>query len=267
MSPELSCFEPIAPTRPIAPYVGGKRILAKRLISMIDATEHHTYAEPFVGMGGVFLRRHQRPRAEAINDLSGDVSTFFRILQRHYVAFLDMLRFQITSRAEFDRLKRVDPETLTDLERAARFLYLQSCTYGGLREGAFAVRKLQKGRIDLTRLQPLLEDLHERLSAVTIERLPFENFMQRYDAPGTLFFIDSPYWGVEDLYGKNLFHRSMYDTLVEQLRQLQGKFVLTINDVPATRALFAEFNIEPVTFRYSVALRHTEGAELIVTNR
>jgi DNA adenine methylase len=41
------------------------------------------------------------------------------VLQVHYVAFLEMLRFQITSRAEFERLTRVDPTTLTDLQRAA----------------------------------------------------------------------------------------------------------------------------------------------------
>jgi DNA adenine methylase len=34
-----------------------------------------------------------------INDWSEDVATFFRILQRHYVAFMDMLRWQVTSRA------------------------------------------------------------------------------------------------------------------------------------------------------------------------
>jgi DNA adenine methylase len=59
------------------------------------------------------------------------VATFFRILQRHYVPFMDMLRWQVTSRAGFERLRRQDPSTLTDLERAARFLYLQKLSFGG----------------------------------------------------------------------------------------------------------------------------------------
>jgi DNA adenine methylase len=82
-------------------------------------------------MGGVFLRRTRRPKCEVINDISEDVATFFRILQRHYVAFMDMLRFQLTTRAGFERLMRTDPSTLTDLERAARFLYLQRTAFGG----------------------------------------------------------------------------------------------------------------------------------------
>lgn len=256
----------ITPIRPVAPYVGGKRILSKRLIEMINATDHSTYAEPFVGMGGVFLRRDRRPRSEVINDLSGDISTFFRILQRHYVAFLDMLRFQITTRAEFERLKMVAPDTLTDLERAARFLYLQSTTYGGLREGVFGVRKHQSGRFDVTRLQPLLEDLHARLSGVTIERLQFDDFIRRYDHSGAFFFIDPPYFGIEGLYGKELFARSDYQRLLAALDSLKGRFILTINDLPETREMFSAYSVEPVEFRYSVSTKHTIGRELIVSN-
>jgi len=43
----------ISPTQPAAPYIGGKRNLAKRIVSRINDTPHTLYAEPFVGMGGV----------------------------------------------------------------------------------------------------------------------------------------------------------------------------------------------------------------------
>ncbi|HEY0116300.1 MAG TPA: DNA adenine methylase [Allosphingosinicella sp.] len=257
----------VKPIVPPAPYVGGKSRLAKKLIAAINAIPHKTYAEPFLGMGGVFLRRDRKPPAEVINDLSGDVSTFFRILQRHYVAFLDMLRFQLTSRVEFERLRATNPETLTDLERAARFLYLQCTTYGGLREGVFGLRPHRPGRFDVTRLQPALEDLHERLAGVTIERLPFDDLMRRYDRPEALFFIDPPYWGIEGLYGKELFSRADYETLRARLRQLAGSFILTINDKPEVREFFAEFTVQPVAFRYSVSKHHNDGRELVITNR
>jgi DNA adenine methylase len=44
----------VRPVAPVAPYIGGKRNLSRRLIAIIDRIEHDTYAEPFVGMGGVF---------------------------------------------------------------------------------------------------------------------------------------------------------------------------------------------------------------------
>jgi DNA adenine methylase len=95
---------PATPAAPVAPYLGGKRNLAQRIVGRIQVTQHQTYVEPFIGMGGVFLRRPFRAHAEVINDINLDVANLFRVLQRHYVPFLDMLRWQLTSRAEFERL-------------------------------------------------------------------------------------------------------------------------------------------------------------------
>jgi DNA adenine methylase len=138
----------VNPVRPVAPWIGGKRALSKLLVELIGQTPHTLYAEPFVGMGGVFLRRNLRPQTEVINDLSADVTTLFRVLQRHYQAFLDMIRWQLSGRAEWDRLIRTDPDTLTDLERAARFLFLQRNAYGGKVNGRnFAMTPAAPARI------------------------------------------------------------------------------------------------------------------------
>ena len=65
-------MESVIPVNPLAGYVGGKKQLARTIITRIGAIEHDLYAEPFVGMGGVFLRRPSRPKVEAINDASQD---------------------------------------------------------------------------------------------------------------------------------------------------------------------------------------------------
>ena len=110
--------------KPVAPYVGGKHLLARSIIESIMAIPHTCYAEPFIGMGGVFLRRPERAKSEVINDYNREVANFLSLLQRHYIPFMEMMRFQITTRTEFERLTRTRPDTLTDLERAARFLIL-----------------------------------------------------------------------------------------------------------------------------------------------
>ena len=126
-----SVMVPVRPVRPAAGYQGGKKNLARRICALIDRTPHDGYAEPFVGMGGIFLRRSTRPKVEAINDISADVANFFRVLQEHYPYFVDMLRFRVASRNEFERLAALPAERLTDLQRAARFLYLQRLAFGG----------------------------------------------------------------------------------------------------------------------------------------
>jgi DNA adenine methylase len=94
-----------------------------------------------------------------INDRSDEVANLFRILQRRYPQLVDTLRFQITSRREFDRLKASDPTTLTDLERAGRFLYLQRLAFGGKVAGRnFGVSVDSSSGFNLTTLEPLLAD-------------------------------------------------------------------------------------------------------------
>ena len=256
------------PISPIAPYLGGKKNLSDRLCTMIEQTDHHTYAEVFVGMGGVFLRRQSRPKAEVINDISRDVSNLFRVLQRHFVAFVDMLRFQVASRAEFERLMAVDAETLTDLERAARFLYLQRTAYGGkVRGRVFGVDARSASRFDVTRLVPMLQDMHERLANVTIERLDYSVFIERYDKPETLFYLDPPYWNGETDYGKDVFSRDDFQKLADMLEQIEGKFIFSINDVPEIREMFAWAELNEVSHRFTVAGgAGTDANELIITN-
>jgi DNA adenine methylase len=257
---------PIAPVRTPAAYIGGKKQLSKRLCSLIDATPHGLYAEAFVGMGGVFLKRTLQPRGEVINDFNGELATFFRILQRHYVPFIEMLRYQLTSRREFERLKASDPTTLTDLERAARFLYLQRTAFGGKVAGQNFGVPYGPGRFNVTKLVPMLEDVHERLAGVVIENLPWQAFVDRYDRPETLFYLDPPYWGSEGDYGRELFARDQFAELAGRLGTLKGRFILSINDVPEIRELFAGFALEAVGLDYTLAGgKPVKAEELIIT--
>lgn len=260
-------LQQIQPVLPAAPYVGGKARLAAQIIDMIKDVPHSTYAEPFVGMGGVFLRRPFRAKGEVINDYSRDVATFFRVLQRHYTPFLEMLRYQITTRADFDRLLKTPPDTLTDLERSARFLYLQKLCYGGKRAGqTFGVHIDRPSRFDLTKLIPMLDDVHDRLASVTIECLQYGDFIERYDRKATLFYIDPPYYECEDYYGKNMFERADFERLAGQLAGLRGRFILSLNDHKVVRRIFHGFKIQSVKLRYTVGANDHVGTELLISN-
>lgn len=197
--------QPVRPVLPVAPYIGGKRALSRRLVGLIDVIPHDLYAEPFMGMGGVFFRRTRRPKKEVINDISSDVVNLFRLLQRHYQQLLDVLKWQICSRADFERLTALPAAHLTDLERAVRFLYLQRAAFGGKVHGrSYGVSRTEPARFDLTKLVPMLEDVHERLCGVDIERLPYTDLIARYDTPRTLFYLDPPYHGRGRLWSRCL---------------------------------------------------------------
>ena len=206
-----------------------------------------------------------------INDRGRDIANLFRILQRHYPQFLDTLRFQLTTRAEFKRLVRVDPDTLTDLERAARFLYLQRTAFGGKVSGRnFGVSCDRPGRFNLTTLEPMLEDLHSRLAGVVIECLDWSAFIPRYDSADTLFYLDPPYWGCEGDYGKAMFARADFQRLAELLAGIKGRFLLSLNDVPEVRETFAAFDLAEVRTTYTISGTKNDPAgsraELLIRN-
>lgn len=198
----MTTMTPVRPAAPVAPWLGGKKALHKTLIERIERIPHKTYVEPFVGMGGVFLRRGFKPRLEVANDLNGEIVNLFRILQRHHPQLMEVMRFQLASRREFERLRATDPATLTDLERAARFLYLQRLAFGGLVKGVFGVAPDHAPRFSLARLEPILEAAHERLDGVVLESLDWQDVLRRYDTKNTLFYLDPPYFGGEADYAR-----------------------------------------------------------------
>lgn len=148
----------------------------------------------------------------------------------------------------------VDPSTLTDLQRAARFLYLQRLAFGGKVSGRnFGLSAGRPARFNLTTLEPDLEALHSRLSGATVTCLDFAPFIARVDRPDTLFYLDPPYWGCEGDYGKTLFSRARFEEMAGVLGGISGRFILSLNDVPGVRETFGQFLLHPVTTTYSIA--------------
>src|ERR1700674_5646259 len=186
--------------------------------------------------------------------MSRDMATFFRILQRHYQAFIDMMRWQITKRADFERLCSTDPATLTDLERAARFYYLQRTSFGAkLISRSFRMSPITPVLFDIARQAGQLEELHARLAGVYIESLDFGEFIERYDRPTTLFYLDPPYYGLEREYSEQArFKREDFARLAAMLSKIGGRFILSINDRPEVRKIFAAFKQDRVRTTYTV---------------
>lgn len=260
-------FEQVKPIDPIAPYLGGKRLLAKTIVPIIEKIPHNIYCEPFLGMGGIFFRRTKKPKCEAINDINSEIVNMFRMIERFPDYLVDMLKFKICSRAEFKRMLATPPLLLTELERAIRFLYLQKTAFGGkIRSQAFGV-SLDRVRFCSERVIPQIHALHNRLSHTYIECLPYAEFINRYDRPDTLFYLDPPYWNCEKDYGKGIFSKADFDELAKLLKGIKGKFIMSINDVPEIRQIFKAFYIKEVQTLYTTGLQSGKKAnELLVSN-
>jgi DNA adenine methylase len=160
------------------------------------------------------------------------------------------MRFTVVSRKWFDILRATDPDSLTDIQRAARRLYLQKNSYAGrvdrqnLRTGV-----VQPPSFNPERIPEVIEETHHRLARVQLECLPYEKVLAKYDSASTCFYIDPPYYGIR-LYKFNL-DADDFRKLAERLSDLKGKFVLSLNDVPEVRRLFSAFHIRGIEMPYT----------------
>ena len=251
---------------PLSGWVGGKYLLSKTIVPMIP--EHQCYAEPFAGAAWILFRKKPSP-CEVLNDINGDVVNLYRVVQNHWRAFTEALRWALPSREEFDRLLDTPASALTDIQRAVRFYYVHKLSFGGRMAGrrSFGASAVKPASLNPLTVQREIAAAHRRLARVSIENLPYGEMISRYDRPGTFFYIDPPYWDCENHYGRGIFSKADFTKLAEQLVALKGKFLLSLNDVPEVREIFGMFQIGSVTTRYSCAAsQNILAKEVLIRN-
>jgi len=246
-------------------WVGGKSKLTATIIPLIPP--HKCYVETFAGAAWVLFRKPES-KVEVINDINSDLVTLYRVIQNHLEEFVRYFKWSLISREEFARLQAVPPETLTDIQRAARFYYLVKNAFGAKCVGqSFGIASTSKPRLNLLRLEEDLSEAHLRISRATIENLPYEALIKRYDNKGTFFYCDPPYWDCESDYGKGLFGKEDFTQLRDVLASCQAKWLVSINNVPEIRDLFFGYEFKEVKTSYSINNGNTKPVtELLISN-
>ena len=235
--------------QPIVPWIGGKRRLAKLILPHVNG-EHECYVEPFAGAAAIFFLK-EPSKVEVINDINGELVNLYRVVQNHLDEFVRQFRWWLVSRQLFDWLKATPEKTLTDIQRAARFYYLQRLCFGGKVEGrTFGTATTGGVRLNFLRLEEDLSEAHVRLARTTIEHLEWSACVARYDRPHTLFYCDPPYWDTEG-YGVP-FPLEEYERLAEMAKTIKGRMVISLNDHPKMRQVFKGLRIERTDLRYTV---------------
>ncbi|HEY5804859.1 MAG TPA: DNA adenine methylase [Lysobacter sp.] len=251
--------------KPIIPWPGGKRRLARHILPLLE-TPHRTYVEPFAGGAAILFLRTPAP-VEVINDTNGELVRLYRCVQHHLEELMRQFKWALVSREMFRWAQLQHVDTLTDIQRAARFFYLQKLAFGGKVTGqTFGVAATCGPRINLLRLEEDLSQAHLRLSRVTIENLPWQTCIERYDRAETLFFLAPPYWQTAG-YGGD-FDLVEHEQLAAAMAAMKGRAVLTINDHPDMRRIYGRFDATPLRTTYTVGggARAKVAGELLVRN-
>lgn len=248
--------------KPPISWMGGKSQLRKHIIEIMP--EHKCYVELFFGAGWVYFGK-DKSKVEVINDIDKELINLFKMIKYHGPEIERLLEYEFTGRDIFEEYKDYTLEHLTEIHRAIRFLYLINNSFASKGNNfGYATSKVPNQKLFLT---DYLYKIKERLSNTYVENLSFEKIIEKYDREETLFFADPPYFQTSG-YG-NEFGEKEHILLRDKLKQLKGKFILTINDHDFIRELYKDFNIEEVKVNYSVSRSLSargEYAELIIKN-
>lgn len=247
-------------------YMGGKSLLTKKIIPLIP--KHDCYCEVFTGASWLLFRKEESD-VEIINDINSDLVTLYRVIKLHLEEFIRYLKWILVAREEFARFRSENPESLTDIQRSVRFYYLLKNGYGAkMVRPTFNISPTRASNFNLLRIEEELSAAHLRLCRVYIENKPYSEIIKRYDRLGTFFYVDPPYYNCENYYGPGIFDKDDFSHLADLLGSIQGKFIMSINDVPEIRRLFRGFNILEVDTSYSMpgAHRKKKITELLIMN-
>ena len=176
--------------KPFIPWMGGKSRLADKILPLYP--QHRCYVEAFAGAGALLFKKEES-KVEVLNDINGELVNLYRVVKHHLVEFLKQFEWALVSRQMFEWEKMAQPETLTDIQRAARFYYLLRAAFGAkMTSPTFGTAPSAPPKLNLRRIEESLTEAKFRLDRVYIENLKWQKVIAKYDRPETLFYLDPP---------------------------------------------------------------------------
>jgi DNA adenine methylase len=218
--------------------MGGKARLTVRLLPLLP--EHSTYVEPFCGAANLLFAKAPS-KVEALNDLDEELVNLLRTIKTRPKPLIRTAAAIPYSRLWYERLQRELKIGLrgSKVQRAAKFWFLIRASFFGHPEKGwrFAVHTREGARLENGLHQ--LEAVATRLHGVYIDHLDFRRCIKNWDSPTTFFYVDPPYYGaVAYRRGVKPFTPKDHEDLASMLEQVNGKWLLTYNDIPEVRALY-----------------------------
>lgn len=185
----------MAPLKPPIPYYGSKQRLAPWIASLLPS--HRVYVEPFAGSAAVLFAKTPSP-VEVINDVDGNVVTFFQVLRDREQELARALRLTPYARAEY-LAADLDTQDIGEVERARRFFVRATQSFNGAGTGRWAgwSSGIRNGSTcDAHTVANVVDRLGlfaERLRRVVIEQRDIADAVAAHDGPDVVMFCDPPY--------------------------------------------------------------------------
>ncbi len=252
---------------PMLKWVGGKRQLLSEIIPMIDG-KCSTYVEPFIGGGAVLFKL--QPKKAIINDYNNELINVYRIVRDNVDELIEVLKIHEKNNSadyyyEIRSLDRSDTfDDMTDVEKAARIIYLNKTCYNGLyRVNSSGQFNSPYGRYKNPNIvnEAVLKAISHYFNSNQIEILngDYKDTLRYLDKNSFVYF-DPPYMPISSSssftgYTESGFGYEKQVELKEECDKLTQKgirFVQSNSDCKEIRELYKDYNIKTVKAKRSI---------------
>ena len=230
--------------KPLFGRTGSKYYTIDEILPLIPP--HSVYVEPFVGGGAIFWNKTPVEKS-VINDLDKELIDAYRAFNKASLSSLQALDYLDTEipkkQVKTEEYRNMIDKLETDMEEIKSQPVKHFIKTFKRSKGTFLTSG--KGRmyynIFFRPYIPKLEIYKRLLKDTIIENKNYVDIIKKYDSPTTFFFLDPPYEASKTLYKHSTID---YEQMRDILRNIKGKFLLTLNDSERIRDILGEFHIE-----------------------
>ena len=247
-------------------WVGGKKALRDEILARFPL-EYKRYIEVFGGAGWVLFHKPPGNDFEVFNDFNGSLVNLYRCVREQPDKLKDELQYILNSRLDFEYMKRLlhSQAALPDVRRAACYYALIRYSY------AAGTSTFGSQPHSLWNDFPPIDAAAGRLQKVVIENKDCIRLIRQYDRPDSFFYCDPPYYQADQYYEAVGADGFDHGGLAQALFSMDGRFLLSYNDCPYIRELYAHpgIVIETTTRLSNIAQRYDNGKqypELLIAN-
>jgi DNA adenine methylase len=264
---------------PFVKWVGGKRQLAQEITSRLPLS-FARYFEPFSGGGAILFEL--MPKNAVVSDLNGELINCYQVIRDDVWSLVELLKTSVVSESFFYQIRGLDPQLLSKVERAARFIYINKAGFNGL------YRENSKGQVNTSyghnpkakifdKSNLLAVSQYLNWANITFIHSGYEHIESKVKR-GDFVYFDPPYIPLSATanftsYTAKGFGYEDQSALAGLFRQLHNKGVylmMSNSNTPLTKDLYKGFDIDVVVTRRSINCdaggRGVRPIELIIRN-
>lgn len=220
------------------PYIGGKKQHSKWIDPLFPNT-FDTYVEVFGGAMWMYWMSKKTPVTKNVyNDFNRHLYNVFTCASTDPVQLEWALKnYKPGDSTLFEQFKNEifslynSNFAVPNYDLAAKYMYLQTQFFTGgqgLHEKTKIYSNPKYKSKYLTYTEKFSQEYYlSRLHKLSTENMDCRVVIQKYDSPSTFFYIDPPYFNLEDYYTKNSFGREDHIELLNLLTNIKGKFALS----------------------------------------